>query len=207
MENLKSREEILSEYFLVESEKTDEIKGWKVLGTIEGCASSSVSPIFELKTDGESWLCDFRVKLLGCGLVLASPEYVIDEDELVMEAMEKVWNAWGSAQQLQEIMSQQIQKKLDEATITDPYYPHDSWTWSHPDSGTWTTTTAPLISTPSWMTNTITCSSANDATVNYATYLPAIDNISSAITGTMATCATTAVNDYATACASATCSC
>ena len=54
MENLKSKEEILSEYFLVESEKTDEIKGWKVLGTIEGCASSSVSPIFEFKTDGES---------------------------------------------------------------------------------------------------------------------------------------------------------
>ena len=40
--------------------------------------------------------------------------------------MEKVWNAWGAAQQLQEVLNQQIQKKLDEATITDPYYPHDS---------------------------------------------------------------------------------
>ena len=197
------KEEILSEYFLVETEKTDEMKGWKVVGTIEGCAGQSVSPLLELKTDGDGWLCDFKIKLLHCGLVLCSPEYVIDEDELVMEAMEKVWNAWGLAQQLQEIMSQQIQKKLDEATITetDPYYP---WNWSQPDSGTWTTTTAPY--NPNWST-TITCSSANNAAVNYATYLPAIDNISSAITGTMATCATTAVNDYATACASATCSC
>ena len=204
MEDLKTKEEILSEYFLVETEKTEEMKGWKVVGTIEGCVGQSVSPLLELKTDGDGWLCDFKIKLLHCGLVLASPEYVIDEDELVMEAIEKVWNAWGAAQQLQEVLNQQIQKKLDEATITDPYYPHDSWTWSQPDSGTWTTTTAPL---PSWMTNTITCSSTNDAAVNYATYLPAIDKISYVITGTAATCATTAINDYATACASATCTC
>ena len=196
------KEEILSEYFLVETEKTDEMKGWKVVGTIEGCAGQSVSPLLELKTDGDGWLCDFKIKLLHCGLVLASPEYVIDEDELVMEAMEKVWNAWGSAQQLQEILNQQIQKKLDEATITDPYYPHDSW-----GNGTWTTTTSPgyLSTNPNWST-TITCST-NDAAVNYATYLPAIDKINDAITGTAATCATTAVNDYATACASATCTC
>ena len=189
-----NKEEILSEYFLVETEKTEEMNGWKVVGTIEGCAGQSVSPLLELKTDGDGWLCDFKIKLLHCGLVLASPEYMIDEDELVMEAMEKVWNAWGVAQQLQEIMSQQIQKKLDEATIADPYYPHDSWTWSQPDSGTWTTTTAPT-DTPSWSTNTITC----DAT-NVANYIPAIDYC------TTATCATTAVNDYATAYAS-TCSC
>lgn len=201
MEDLKTKEEILSEYFLVETEKTDEMKGWKVIGTIEGCAGQSVSPLIELKTDGDGWLCDFKIKLLHCGLVLCSPEYVIDEDELVMEAMEKVWNVWGSAQQLQEVLNQQIQKKLDEATITDPYYPHDSWV-----NGTWTTTTSPLISTPSWMTNTITCSSTNDAAVNYAT-LSAIDKISDAITGTAVTCATTAVNDYATACASDTCTC
>jgi len=195
------KEEILSEYFLVETEKTDEMKGWKVVGTIEGCAGQSVSPLLELKTDGDGWLCDFKIKLLHCGLVLCSPEYVIDEDELVMEAMEKVWGAWGAAQQLQEVLNQQIQEKLDEATITitDPYYPHDSW-----GNGNWTTTTAPYI--PNWST-TITCSSANDAAVNYATYLPAIDKISDSITGTMATCATTAVNDYATACASATCTC
>ena len=201
MEDLKTKEEILSEYFVVETEKTDEMKGWKVIGTIEGCAGQSVSPLIELKTDGDGWLCDFKIKLLHCGLVLCSPEYVIDEDELVMEAMEKVWNVWGSAQQLQEVLNQQIQKKLDEATITDPYYPHDSWV-----NGTWTTTTSPLISTPSWMTNTITCSSTNDAAVNYAT-LSAIDKISDAITGTAVTCATTAVNDYATACASDTCTC
>ena len=189
MEDLKTKEEILNEYFLVETEKTDEMKGWKVVGTIEGCAGQSVSPLLELKTDGEGWLCDFKIKLLHCGLVLCSPEYVIDEDELVMEAMEKVWNVWAD-QQLQEIMSQQIQKKLDEATITNPYYP-----------GTWTTTTSPYINTnPNWST-TITCSSTSDA-ANYATYLPAIDNLDSAIT---ATCATTAVNDYAMACASATC--
>ena len=181
------KEEILSEYFLVETEKTDEMKGWKVVGTIEGCAGQSVSPLLELKTDGDGWLCDFKIKLLHCGLVLASPEYVIDEDELVMEAMEKVWNAWGVAQQLQEVLNQQIQKKLDEATITDP----------------WTTTTTPNYfgTNPNWST-TITCSSTSDA-ANYATYLPAIDNLDSAIT---ATCATTAVNDYATACASS-CTC
>jgi hypothetical protein len=197
MEDLKTKEEILSEYFLVETEKTDEMKGWKVVGTIEGCAGQSVSPLLELKTDGDGWLCDFKIKLLHCGLVLASPEYVIDEDELVMEAMEKVWNAWGSAQQLQEVLNQQIQKKLDEATITDPY---GSWIGSQPDSGIWTTTTSPgyLSTNPNWST-TITCSSANDA-ANYATYLPAIDNLDSAIT---ATCATTAVNDYATAYATA----
>ena len=197
-----NKEEILSEYFLVETEKTEEMKGWKVVGTIEGCAGQSVSPLLELKTDGDGWLCDFKIKLLHCGLVLASPEYVIDEDELVMEAMEKVWNEWGVAQQLQEAINKQInQKEWD--NITEPYCPTYA---PYPDSsGTWTTTTAPYISTnPNWST-TITCSSANDAAVNYATYLPAIDNISSAITGTMATCATTAVNDYATACASATC--
>ena len=81
MEDL-NKEEILSEYFLVETEKTDEMKGWKVVGTIEGCAGQSVSPLLELKTDGDGWLCDFKIKLLHCGLVLASPEYVIDEDEL-----------------------------------------------------------------------------------------------------------------------------
>jgi hypothetical protein len=194
------KEEILSEYFLVETEKTDEMKGWKVVGTIEGCAGQSVSPLLELKTDGDGWLCDFKIKLLYCGLVLASPEYVIDEDELVMEAMEKVWNAWGVAQQLQETINKQINEKWNEI-MTEPYC-------SSPGHySTWTTTTAPYINTnPNWST-TITCSSTNDAAVNSATYLPAIDDISSAITGTMATCATTAVNDYATACASATCSC
>ena len=178
------KEEILSEYFLMETEKTEEMKGWKVVGTIEGCAGQSVSPLLELKTDGEGWLCDFKIKLLHCGLVLCSPEYVIDEDELVMEAMEKVWNVFAD-QQLQEIMSQQIQKKLDEATITDPYYPHDSW-----GNGTWTTTTTPIMNPGIW-TNTITCDATN--TANYIPYC------------TTATCATTAVNDYATAYSSATC--
>ena len=173
-----NKEEILSEYFLAETEKTEEMRGWKVVGTIDGCVGQSVSPLLELKTDGDGWLCDFKIKLLHCGIVLASPEYVIDEDELVMEAMEKVWKVWGVAQQLQEIMSQQIQKKLNEATIT---YPHDSWTWSQPDSGTWT--------------NTI-CNATNAAT-----YIPALDHLDSAITA-----ATTAINDYTTAYAS-TCSC
>ena len=201
MEDLKTKEEILSEYFLVETEKTDEIKGWKVVGTIEGCAGQSVSPLLELKTDGDGWLCDFKIKLLHCGLVLCSPEYMIDEDELVMEAMEKVWNAWGAAQQLQEIISQQIQKKLDDDIITDPYYSHDSW--HQDDFGTWTTKTTPnyLGTNPNWST-TITCSSTSDA-ANYATHLP----VDSAITA--ATCAT-AVNDYAsvyaTSCASS-CTC
>ena len=200
-----NKEEILSEYFLVETEKTEEMKGWKVVGTIEGCAGQSVSPLLELKTDGDGWLCDFKIKLLHCGLVLCSPEYVIDEDELVMEAMEKVWNAWGVAQQLQEAINKQINQEEWDKIMTEPYCP--TYTPYPDSSGTWTTTTAPYINTnPNWST-TITCSSANDAAVNYATYLPAIDNISSAITGTMATCATTAVNDYATACASATCTC
>ena len=148
-----SKEEILSEYFLVESEKTDEIKGWKVLGTIEGCASSSVSSIFEFKTDGESWLCDFRIKLLGCGLVLASPEYLIDEDELVMEAMKKIWENWGIASELSEALKKQMNEGAWKEFIkTNP--------------GTWTTTTT---SSPQWWNNTITCS---DASTNYASYLP-----------------------------------
>ena len=151
-----SKEEILSEYFLVESEKTDEIKGWKVLGTIESCASSSVSPvfpIFEFKTDGESWLCDFKIKLLGCGLVLASPEYVIDEDELVMEAVEKIWKNWGITSELNKILENQINEEVWKEVIkTNP--------------GTWTTSTT---SSPQWWTNTITCS---DATSAYGYYLP-----------------------------------
>jgi hypothetical protein len=139
MENLKSKEEILSEYFLVESEKTDEIKGWKVLGTIEGCASSSVSPIFEFKTDGESWLCDFKIKLLGCGLVLASPEYVIDEDELVMEAVEKIWKNWGITSELNDVLGKQINEEVWKEIIK-----------TNPE--TWTTS-----SSPQWWNNTITC--------------------------------------------------
>lgn len=176
MENLKTKEEILSEYFLVETKKTDEMKGWKVVGTIEGCVGQSVSPLLEFKTDGDGWLCDFKIKLLHCGLVLCSPEYVIDEDELVMEAIEKVWNACGVVQTLQETINKQINEKWNEIMSPGDY-------------STWTTTTAPYINAnPNWST-TITCSSANDAAVNYAT------------------CATTAVNDYATVCASATCSC
>jgi hypothetical protein len=149
-----SKEEILSEYFLVESEKTDEIKGWKVLGTIEvgGYASSSVSPIFEFKTDGESWLCDFRIKLLGCGLVLASPEYVIDEDELVMEAVEKIWENWGITSELTRISEEQMWK---EVIKTNP--------------GIWTVTTPATPSGSQWWNNTITCS---DAPSYYASYLP-----------------------------------
>ena len=152
MENLKSKEEILSEYFLVESEKTDEIKGWKVLGTIEGCTSSSVSPIFEFKTDGESWLCDFRIKLLGCGLVLASPEYVIDEDELVMEAMEKIWKNWVMISKLDEVLEKQLNEETWKQVInTDP--------------GTWTTTITSSPQ-PQWWNNTVTCSDATNS------YLP-----------------------------------
>lgn len=204
MEDLKTKEEILSEYFLVETEKTEEMKGWKVVGTIEGCAGQSVSPLLELKTDGDGWLCDFKIKLLHCGLVLCSPEYVIDEDDLVMEAMEKVWNVWGVAQALQEAINKQINQAEWEKLVTEPYCPTYA---PYPDSGTWTTTTSPgyLSTNPNWST-TITCSSTSDA-ANYATYLPAIDNLDSAIT---ATCATTAVNDYAsayaTACASS-CTC
>jgi hypothetical protein len=108
MEDLKTKEEILSEYFLMETEKTEEMKGWKVVGTIEGCAGQSVSPLLELKTDGEGWLCDFKIKLLHCGLVLCSPEYVIDEDDLVMEAMEMIWSVWGVGEQLQELLNQQV---------------------------------------------------------------------------------------------------
>ena len=93
MEDLKTKEEILSEYFLVETEKTDEIKGWKVVGTIEGCAGQSVSPLLELKTDGDGWLCDFKIKLLHCGLVLCSPEYMIDEDELEIWQERKIRKA------------------------------------------------------------------------------------------------------------------
>ena len=147
------KEEILSEYFLVETEKTDEMKGWKVVGTIEGCAGQSVSPLLELKTDGEGWLCDFKIKLLHCGLVLCSPEYVIDEDELVMEAVEKVWSVWRVDQSA---LNKQIWDKLNEA-ITEPYSPLDPYI---SPADTWTTTTSPLISTPSWTTNTITCSDA-----------------------------------------------
>ena len=193
MEDLKTKEEILSEYFLVETEKTDEMKGWKVVGTIEGCAGQSVSPLLELKTDGDGWLCDFKIKILHCGLVLCSPEYVIDEDELVMEAMEKVWSVWGVVQELQETINKQINQAEWEKIVTAPYCP------SPGDYNTWTTTTAPYINTnPNWST-TVTCS---DVTSNY--YQP---SITSAITGTIATCATTAINDYATACASATCTC
>lgn len=156
-----SKEEILNEYFLVESEKTNEIKGWKVLGTItiEGYAyaSSSVSPIFEFKTDGESWLCDFRIKLLGCGLVLASPEYVIDEDELVMEAMEKIWENWG-------ITSELLEKKINEEVWKE---------FIKTNPVTWTRST---ISKPQWQNNTITCS---DAINDYATYLPSDYNYKS----------------------------
>jgi hypothetical protein len=141
-----SKEEILSEYFLVESEKTDEIKGWKVIGVIEDCASASNSSIIELKTDGEGWLCDFKIKLLGCGLVLASPEYVINEDELVMEAMEKIWKNWGITSKLNDALGKQINEKLWEEFIkTNPV--------------TWTTNTT--SSSPQWWNNTITCSDAS----------------------------------------------
>ena len=151
-----SKEEILSEYFLVESEKTNEIKGWKVLGTIEGCASSSVSPILEFKTDGESWLCDFKIKLLGCGLVLASPEYVIDEDELVMEAVEKIWKNWGMTPEIEEgVLEKQIKEELWKEVIK-----------TNPE--TWTTNTT-SSSSQWWWNNTITCS---DATSAYASYFP-----------------------------------
>jgi hypothetical protein len=194
MEDLKTKEEILSEYFLVETEKTDEMKGWKVVGTIEGCTGQSVSPILELKTDGDGWLCDFKIKLLGCGLVLTSPEYVIDDDELVMEAMEKVWSAWGIAQTLQEVLNQQVHKILEENTRTEPYYPHDSWNYPA-DGGTWTTTTSPIINPGySTWTNTITCS--DDAT-SAANYIPAMDYLNG-------TTATTAYYDSA---CSTTCSC
>lgn len=150
-----SKEEILSEYFLVESEKTDEIKGWKVLGTIDGCASFSVSPIFEFKTDGESWLCDFKIKLLGCGLVLASPEYVIDEDELVMEAVEKIWKNWGITSELNDVLEKQINEEIWKEIIK-----------TNPDTWTTTTTSSPQTQ---WWNNTITCSNATSA---YASYLP-----------------------------------
>jgi len=147
-----NREEILNEYFLVESEKTDEIKGWKVIGTIEDCASSSVSPIFEFKTNEEGWLCEFKIKLLGCGLVLASPEYVIDEDELVMEAVEKIWKNWGVTSELNDVLEKQINEEMWKEIIkTNP--------------GTWTTT-APSSSSPQRWTNTITFSDY------YASYFP-----------------------------------
>jgi len=146
-----SKEEILSEYFLVESEKTDEIKGWKVLGTIEGCASSSVSPIFEFKTDEESWLCDFRIKLLECGLVLASPEYVIDEDDLVMEAVEKIWKNCRVTFELNKALEKQMNEELWKEIIKT-------------NTGTWTT------SSPYWCNNTITCPDTTSA--YYASSLP-----------------------------------
>lgn len=173
-----NKEEILSEYFLVETEKTEEMKGWKVVGTIDECAGQSVSPLLELKTDGDGWLCDFKIKLLHCGLVLASPEYVIDEDELVMEAIEKVWKVCGVTEQLQKVLDDQLQEKWKEI-MTPPYYP---------DPGTWITTTAPITNRTWWTT----CDSTNAAN-----YIPDIDYC------TTATCATTAINDYATA----TCTC
>ena len=147
MEIMKSYEEILSEYFLVETEKTKEIKGWKVIGTLESCSSSSVSPILEFKTDDGGWLCDFRIKLLHCGLVLCSPEYVIDEDDLIMEAVEKIWKVWGMNEKLQEILEQQLQDDIKPVC-----YPSGNEIW--------TTTTSPITTNPSWWTNTITCSAS-----------------------------------------------
>ena len=185
-----NKEEILEEYFLVETEKTEEIKGWKVIEKLEGCSSQSVSPLIELKTDSDSWLCDFKIKLLHCGLVLASPEYVIDEDDMIMEAIERIWKEWGVTATLQEALNQQIRRTLDETIITDPYYPHESWrTLQSP--GTWT-------STPdtSWhYTNTVTCSDATDSIC--PSYLSAADysNLAS-------TCSTSTIKDYITTCAS-----
>lgn len=151
-----NKEEILSEYFLVETEKTEEMKGWKVVGTIEGCAGQSVSPLLELKTDGDGWLCDFKIKLLHCGLVLASPEYVIDEDELVMEAMEKVWKNCEIISELSEILEKQINEEWGEII-------------SKSNHTSWTTSTTPYYTggtgTQTW-TNTITCSASDTATYN-----------------------------------------
>lgn len=192
MEDLKTKEEILSEYFLVETEKTDEMKGWKVIGTVEGCSSQSVSPLLELKTDGDGWLCDFKIKLLHCGLVLASPDYVIDEDELVMEAVEKVWSVWGVGQLLQDVLNKQIWDKLNEATRTEPYYPLDPYTDIPYDGGTWTTTTSPIINPAhSTWANTITCSDATSA----AYCIPAVDYNAFETSSATITCAQ---QDYAT---------
>lgn len=171
-----SKEEILNEYFLVETEKTEEIRGWKVIGCIESCSSQSVSPIIELKTDGDAWLCDFKVKLLHCGLVLVSPEYVIDEDELVMEVVEKYWKEFGVTSQIQDAINDEI-KKWEELARSTPFYPHYSQT----------TTTSPVTAPGTWTTNTITCSSA--------TSLPAIDYAFADI----ACCPTSAANEYAKA--------
>ena len=178
-----SKEEILEEYFLVETEKTDEVRGWKVIGKLEDCSSQSVSPLIELKTDSDSWLCDFKIKLLHCGIVLASPEYVIDEDDMIMEAIEKVWKEWGVTATLQEALNQQIRRTLDETTITDPYYPYEAWR-QLPGIRTSTPDT-------SW-TNTVTCSDAT-STCSDANYLSAADYSSLASTcSTYITTCTTA---------------
>ena len=114
-----SKEEILNEYFLVETEKTEEIKGWKVIGTVEvHKLSQSVSPLIEFKTSEEGWLCDFRIKLLRCGLVLVSPEYIIDEDDMIMDAIRKIWGEYEEGEQTYEgFLNHQLQGNI----IANPY--------------------------------------------------------------------------------------
>ena len=134
------KKKILDEYFLIETEKTCDIKGWKILGRFEEAyyQSQSLYPIIELKS-GDGWLCDFRIKLLYCGLVLVSPEYVVDEDELVMEAMEKLWNEGKN--ELQKLL------ELQKSTIT-----------SIPEAPYWTSTTTTAPAEWTYCNDTITCS-------------------------------------------------
>ena len=144
------KNEILEEYFLEETEKTDELTGWKVIG-ISKCESfsSGSQTMVEFKTKSEGWLCEFKIKILNCGIVLVSPEYMVDDSELIMEAIEKYIKTMTP-------LTEELKKLLEKPTpISAPYDPDTTITTS---PGIWTSNGT------EWWTNTITCTGTNTYT-------------------------------------------
>jgi len=148
------KEDILEEYFLEEAEKTNEVKGWKVIGKIEGC-NNTLAPTdttLELKTGSNGWICDFRIKLLTCGLVLCSPEYIINEDDLVLEAMNEIWKVFSTSDYMASLLENLLDgKEIKEKPIKiTPYISSNI----HSFGGVQTTMTNPIIYTGSSLANT-----------------------------------------------------
>lgn len=149
-----NKENILEEYFLEEAEKTNEVKGWKVIGKIEGYNNTSAptDTALELKTGSNGWICDFRIKLLTCGLVLCSPEYIINEDDLVLEAMNEIWKVFSTSP---DYMASLLENLLNGQKIDEKPIEITPYTSNIPSfGGIVTTTTEPIIYTGSSSTNT-----------------------------------------------------
>lgn len=148
---------ILEKCFLKEVNIEEGINGWKVIGKVEGCSGSSLSEVFELKTEEESWPYDFRVKLLHCGLILVSPEYIFDEDDFLVEVIEEYWKS-GS-----------LEKDIEEAIRLGLFNPTTTTT----SGNNWIYTSSPNITctnatASTYYTDTTSAYSANSLLTNYA---------------------------------------